>query len=258
MERTATIAFIALAGGCVAGCFGGGGGGGGGLVPTTASPGGIWQGTDTRAGQQVAGLVAETGQFNFRLADGALYIGTVTVSGTTGSGSFEGFAPLGTTFADGSTHGTGSVSGNVQERASFTATTQFRTDGGTSYTDTLSLTFNSLYNRASSLTTIAGNFAEAGTGTVFSVTGTGTIFAQDATSGCVINGAVSIINAAYNAYGVSVVYELCTGQYAVLNGVQLTGIGALDNSVSPERAIITLTGAAGATKIAFVEVLNRT
>lgn len=256
MQRAGRIAWVIVCCGVLGGCFGGGGNGAT-IVPTNESPGGIWNGTDSLTGLAVLGLATETGQFQFIRADGTQYVGTVTTSGIFGSGSFDGFAPLGTTFPDGSTHGTGTVSGTIHQRSTFNATTHFTTDAGQSTSDTLSMTFDSLYNRPSSLATIAGNYTEAGTGTIFSVDANGVLFAQDAATGCVINGTVSVIDANYNAYRVSVSYARCTGQYAVLNGLQLTGLGTLDNTVSPERAVIGLSGSSGATKVALVEVLTR-
>jgi hypothetical protein len=248
-------AVVVLAG---VGACGGGGGGGSALVPTNSSPGGIWDGTVLRTGQQVRGLVTETGQFHFILADHTQYIGNLTVSGMSASGSFDAFPAPGSAFPDGSRHATGTVSATVQERAALTATLQLKTDAGTSFSDTLSLAFNRLYNRPSSIAGIAGNFSEAGTGAVFTLSSDGQIFAQDPTSKCVITGTVSLINATYNAYGVSISFASCIGQFAVLNGAQLTGVGALDNTVTPEQAIIGLSGTAAGTKLALVEVLTRT
>jgi hypothetical protein len=256
MLRPRTVACAIACCGALGGCFGDGGGGPA-IAPTNESPGGIWNGTDSQTGLSVLGLATESGQFHFIRADGTQYIGQVTTSGMSGSGSFDGFAPLGATFQDGSTHGTGTVSGTVHQRSTFSATTQFTTDGGHSSSDTLSMTFNVLYNRPSSLATIAGNFTEMGSGTVFSVNASGVIYAQDAASGCVLNGTVSIIDASYNAYGVSIGYASCVGAYAVLNGLTLTGLGTLDNSVVPERAIIGLSGGSGTTRVALVETLSR-
>lgn len=257
MPRLRTFAIVAGCCSALIAC-GGDGGTGPAIVPTNESPGGIWNGTDSQTGGAVLGLVTEDGRFHVIRADGTQYVGTVTTQGISGSGNFDGYAPLGTTFADGSTHGTGSVAGTIHQRSSFTASTQFTTDAGHAFSDTLTMTFDPLYNRASSLATIAGNFTEPGSGTVFSVNGDGTIFAQAGPAiGCVINGKVSIIDANYNAYGVSVTYASCVGPYAVLNGLTLTGLGTLDNTVVPERAIIGLSGTAGGTKVAIVEMLSR-
>ena len=253
MTHARTLALLVTSCGLMSGCFGDSGSAV--IAPTNESPGGIWTGTDSQTGLPVTGLVTESGQFHFVRKDGTQYVGTVTTSGMSGSGSFDGFAPPGTTFADGSIHGIGTVSGTVHQRSAFTATTQFTTDAGSPSSDTLSMTYNTLYDRPSSLATVAGTFTEQGTGTVFSIDANGMIFAQ--AGSCVISGAVTIIDATYNAYRVSVSYANCAGQYPTLNGVTLTGLGSLDNSVSPERAVLGLSGTAGTTKLAIWDVLDR-
>ena len=238
-----------------------GGGGGGASAPpvTNQSAGGIWTGTDTLSGgKSVVGIITETGEFHFIANGGVQYVGQLTTSGANGSGSFDGYTQFGTTFADGSTHGTGSVTGTVQERTSLSASTQFTTDRGAVTNDSLSLKFNALYNRASSLSVLAGNFTSTTTGVVFSVTSTGVITAQDAATGCVLNGTASIIDASYNVYGVTLSYSNCIGQYATFNGGQLSGVGTLDNSGSPEQLIVAVSGVVGANRVAITDVLNRT
>lgn len=262
MRNTPLIASALCACMVLGGCGGGGGGGGhhgsgGGGGSGTQSPGGIWKGTDSLTGLTLEGLVTENGQFLFIRADGTQYLGNVTTSGTSGTGTFDGFAPFGTTFADGSNHGTGTISGTIQQRSSFVATTQFTTDGGTAVSDSMSMTFKSLYNQPSSLATIAGNYTNTTTGTVYSIDANGVLFAQDATTGCVQNGVVSIINASYDAYGIGISYASCTGVYAVLNGLTLTGLATLDTSVTPELAIFGIGSASGATKIAVTLALSR-
>jgi hypothetical protein len=186
------------------------------------------------------------------------YVGTASVSATNGvSANFEGFTPLGYQFSDGSTHGTGSVSGPLQERTSMTLTTTFKTDAGSTSNGTLDLTFDSQYNRSSALTTISGNFVNPKSGAVVTVSSNGTVFSQDAASGCVLNGTVSIINASYNAYRVQFSYASCTGASAALNGVQFSGLATLENSVSPEQAIVGVTGQSGNVKLAVVYDLTR-
>src|ERR1035437_8606215 len=69
------------------------GGGGGGSTPapiSNASPGGIWQGTDSITGLSIYGIITESGEFRFLRADGSQYFGTVTTSGNNISGSFGG------------------------------------------------------------------------------------------------------------------------------------------------------------------------
>jgi hypothetical protein len=226
-------------------------------TPSSASAGGIWRGTESVSGLQVIGLVDEAGELHFLRSDNVQYVGNASVSGTSVSANVEGFVPVGFAFPDGSTHGTGTVSGTIQARASINLNTHFTTDAGNASAGTLNLTFDTLYNRPSALATIAGNFTNPQNGAVVSVNSDGTLFSQDPASGCVVNGAVLIINASYNAYRVQFSYASCTGQAAVLNGIQFSGLGTLENTVSPERAIIGVTGQSATTKYAVVLSLNR-
>lgn len=235
---------------------GGGGGGGNDPPPPNASPGGIWMGTDSVSGLAVEGIVDESGDAHFLRSDGVQYVATVTTSGDSFTANVNAYTPLGTTFADGSTHATGTVTGTINERVSITATTNFTTDKGTATNGTLDLTFNQLYSQASSLAAIAGNYTDVSTGTTVSVDGNGVIVAQDATTGCVVNGNVTIIDATYNAYVVSVSYASCTGASAVLNGATLTGLATLDTSVSPVQVIAGVSGTNGGVTYAIVYTLN--
>lgn len=222
-----------------------------------ASPGGIWTGTESVSGLQVTGIVDEQGDAEFIRTDGVQYVGIVSTSGNSISGNIEGFMPFGSTWPDGSAHGTGTVSGSITERVSAQLNTRFTTDAGTTTTGTLNLAFNSLYNQSSSLATIAGNYTDSSTGTVVTIRSDGTVFAQDANTGCVVNGTVSVIDANYDAYRVQVTFANCSGQDAALNGVQLRGLATRDTTVSPARVIAGVSGTSGAgIKYAIVYVLN--
>ena len=97
--------------------------------------------------------------------------------------------------------------------------------------ETSTWTFSNAYDTPSSLATIAGDYT-AGSNTL-SINGNGVIFEQDPTTGCVINGQVTLINTQYNAYSVSVTFSSCTGSAAAANGLTMTGLAALDQTVSP-------------------------
>jgi hypothetical protein len=250
-------------------CGGGGGSGSGGGTATTpppvittpppvtnASPGGIWRGTDSTTALQVIGLIDEAGDFHFIRSDNVQYVGTASVSGNSVSANFDGFTQIETVFTDQSTHGTGTVSGTVAARSTLTLNTQFKTDAGTSTSGSLNLTFDTLYNRASALATIAGNYSSDGS--VVTVNSDGSIFSQSATTGCVVNGTVSLINATYNAYKVQFSYANCVGNSAFENGLQFTGIATLDNTQLPEHAIVGATAKSGNTQYAVVLNMSRT
>ena len=237
------------------------GGGGGAYSPVSqspnASPGGIWRGTESVTGLEVIGHIEEPGDGHFIRSDYLQFVGTVMTSGDSISGSGEAFEPFGSTFPDGSTHGNGTISGTIVPRTSITAETDFTTDAGTHYSGTVSGTFDPLYNELSSLSTIAGNYTDPVTGTVVTINSNGDVFAQDANSGCVVSGNVSIINASYNAYHVAVSYSNCQGTFAALNGVTFTGLATLDDKLSPARLYSGFTGKNGSTKYAIVYTLTR-
>jgi len=241
---------------CGGGTIGSGTNAGGG--GSNAAPGGIWRGNDSVSGLQVTGLVDESGNFHFLRGDGVQYVGATVVTGTSLTANFDGFVPVGFVFADGSHHGTGSLTATIQARQTIGASTKFQTDLGAASTGTLNLTFDAVYNRASSLMTLSGNFTNASGSAVLTVGSDGTLFSQDATSGCVLNGSASLINASYNLYKIQFDYASCVGQNSVLNGVLLTGVATLDNTVLPERIIAGVTGQSGNITYSVVLQFNRT
>ena len=213
--------------------------------PPNASPGGIWVGT-TSIGANVIGLVTETGEFHFLQDDGIQYFGTVDTSQNDLSADFTGVTEFGTVFADGSTTGTGTLTGTVQQRSTMSGNSTFTTALGNNTDSTITLSYDDLYERNSSLATVAGNYRNPATNAVVNVDNNGVLFSQDAVTGCVINGTVEVINPSFNAYLVQYRFSSCVGQYASLNDTVANGLGTLDNTVSPEQAIIgVVNGVAG-------------
>ncbi len=243
----------------VVACGGGGGGSASSAPPVVnASPGGIWVGTDSLTGMQITGIVDEAGEAHFIRADGTQYVGTVVTNGNSFTASFQGMTQFGSTFPDGSIHGTGVMTGAVQERQSISATDTFTTDAGTTTNGSLTLNFNSMYDLPSSLATISGNYTDTASGAVMSISASGAITSQDPTTGCVLNGQVTIIDPTYNAYAISVSISSCTGTAAAVNGATFTGLGAINNSVAPEQLVTGVSGPYGGNTYAFVNILNRT
>jgi hypothetical protein len=262
LKRSGLIAGILCVSAGLSGCDGGEGdlngkGNDGGSSVPNASPGGVWKGTESVSGASVFGVADELGDFYFERSDGVLYVGTATTSGNSVSASFDGFVTSGNTFPDGSTQGTGTLSGTIDPHTSISAKTQFTTAASSTSTGSLSLTFDSLYNSASSLATLSGNFTNSTDAAAVTLSSNGTIFSQDAKSSCVLNGTVYIINASYNAYRVVFEFSSCQGQSAAFNAVQFTGLATLDTGVSPQVVHIAATGASGTTKYALVYNLTR-
>jgi hypothetical protein len=254
---TLTVAFATSLLALLSACGGGNPGHSGPNATGLFSPDGIWNGTESVSGLQITGLI-DSGNLRFIRSDGVQYVGygpdTHGVSGFTAA--VEGFTPFGSTWSDGSSHGTGMFSGTMQAKVSASLTVTFTTDAGTGSTGTFNLTFNSLYDVPSALSTIAGNYTDPKTGTVVTINSDGSVFAQDANTGCEINGTVSIKDPTHNVYGIQVSYQSCTGSSAVLNGAQFSGLATLNNSVSPEQILAGLSGQSGATKYAIVYTLN--
>ncbi|MFD2231322.1 hypothetical protein [Alkalimarinus sediminis] len=209
---------VAIATLTVTACGGGGGGSAPAATPTVpnAAVGGIWTGITTLTDGttfETAGFITETGELRFITDDGAQQVGTITASGNSFTASI-------TEYAEAGSPATGTVSGTISARQTLTGSAQFA--GET--TSTFEYSYDSIYDRNSSLATIAGIYSDsdgAGYTETYTVDSDGTITGSD-TEGCVFGGAISILNANYNMYRVNLTVSNCDtfdGSY--------TGLGAL-------------------------------
>jgi hypothetical protein len=222
---------------------------------TNVSPGGFWDGIDSK-GRVVLAVVTETGRFHLITEDLSQGSGVLSVSnGNNLSGNFTLVTQLGYVFADGTTMADCSLTGTITERQNINATVNCVTTAGLQDQSTATLDYYNLYERDSSLATIAGNYQ--GVNAVLNVAGNGVIFSQDAVSGCVINGQVSIINSMYDVYDIEFAYSNCAGESAVFNGANFIGLALLDNTVNPEEVIVAATGTVAGVYISFVQSLPR-
>jgi len=238
------------------GCTSSDDGSSGGSSTTNASPTGIWSGTDSVTGLAVAGYIDSGGQADFVRADGAVFIGPTQVSGDTLVAAVVGYASFGNNFSDGSTYGLGTLNGTVTSGSTLTLTLTFTTNGGTAQSGSWSLSFSSLSNSGSSLASVSANYTDSASGATVSINGDGVMSGQNATNSCVLNGSISVSDASYDVYAVSFTYEDCTGSYAVLNGVQFTGLAAFNGTSSPAQLSIVVSGASSSSKYALVLDLN--
>lgn len=220
----------------LAACGGGGSGNGPGQAQN-ASPGGIWTGTDSITGLQVTGIADESGDFNFIRSDGAQYVGKATTSGNSISANFKGYD-------QGGIFGSGSLSGTITARQSIKANTSFTPNGSTQESGTLNLTFDTLYNSGSAISTIQGAYGDSygDTATVYS---DGSLFYQSAYTGCSGNGTVTVPTSQYDVYDVKITVQGCTGVNAVLNGVAMSGLAVYDGQTSPAQVIAGVSTSSG-------------
>ena len=121
-----------------------------------------------------------------------------------------------------------------------TLTVNCTTTAGLQSQSSITLNYNAVYERDSSLSVIAGNYDDSGL--VLNIDENGVMFEQDPVSGCVNNGQINVINPDFNAYDIQFGYSNCTGQSTNLNGTSFIGMATLDNTVVPEVLIIGATG----------------
>ena len=219
-----------------------------------ASPGGVWRGTSS-LGFAVVGLVSESGQFHFIQGDRAQLVGRLTTSGDELSANFVGYVPFDEKFDDGSTTGVGSLSGNLDERSGISADISFTTARGAASQSTIALSYDAIYERDSSLESVAGNYLDTARNVVVNVNDDGELFSQDPESHCITNGTVSVIDPAFNLYRVEYTFSNCKGHEKELNGTVAEGLATLDDTRSPEALIIGV--AVAAAGYAFAGVFPR-
>jgi len=260
MMRKIRVTCISLAAGfaalALAGCNGTVDIGGSNPMPTNQSATGIWDGTDSVTGLNVAGYVDSAGEAVFIRSDGVQFAGATQVSGDTLVAAVVGYTNFGSMFNDGSTYGLGTLNGTVASGSTLTLTLSFTTNGGTAETGSWSLTFSTLTNSGSSLSAISANYTDTASGSVVSISGNGVMTGQDPANSCVVNGTITVINSSYDIYQVSLTYESCTGSYAVLNGLTLTGLAAFNPNTSPTQLTICIAGASSGGKFGIVLYLQ--
>jgi hypothetical protein len=96
---------------------------------------------------------------------------------------------------------------------------------------------DALYSEASSLASLAGNWNDAGN--TLTINADGTFFEQQST-GCVINGAYTIIDATHNLYSVSLQVSNCTASIA---GIAFTGLGYVDDTDANAKHFVQILSA---------------
>ena len=188
--------------------------GGGDSTPATTLPvtnsdaTGVWEGTFTENGVGTFGLIGIVEGNNMRFIStdaGAIYVGTISVSGTNFTATTTSYAIGGTVFA------TADMSGTVSTKSTLSGT--FTSSTGA--TGSFSLAYDPVTDKGSSLAVTDGNWT-VGSSTVISIDSTGLLTGTD-TTGCVYLGNVSIIDPAVNIYDLSVGVSSCgvfDGTYA--------------------------------------------
>jgi hypothetical protein len=225
---------------------------------TNQSAAGIWSGTDSVTGLAVTAIVNSSGEAAFLRSDGTQFAGTAQVTGSSLAVAVDGYSNFTTTFPDGTTTSVGTISGTVTTSTTMTVTLSATSSGGTAITGNWTLSYSSLSTLASSLAAVSANYADGTTGATVSIDGLGDVNSQDSTTGCVMNGTVSTGDTAFDIYEINFTYKNCTGNYAVLNDVEMTGLAVLDTAVSPQQLVIAVTGQSSDGSYGITSYLNAT
>ena len=228
---------------------------------TTTTPNaslvGLWTGTDSDNPTTTLNVIVNSAnEFTAIRSDGVQFTGIMEVSGDTLVAAVAGYANFGASFPDSSVYGIGTLDGTVNPGTSLTATVSFTTNGGTSLPGSWSLVPGSLSSVASSLASVAGSYTDNATGATVSIAATGSIGSQDATTGCVLSGTIGTGDTAIDEYQVAYTLAGCRSNYAVLNGLSLTGMGYLDNSTSPASFTYAVTGSSAGSEYGIAATLT--
>ncbi len=211
---------------------------------------GIWSGTDSTSNESVVGLINSAGQADFIRADGTQFIGTVQIAGSALAATLSGYAYFGSTLADGSTTGIGTLNATVSTANSIVGTLTFTSSIGTSYPGSWSLSYLPFSTTGSSLASISGaytdtsNVENSNSGGTVTITANGSISSQGATSGCIMDGSIGVGDSTTDIYEISYTYSGCTGQWASLNDVPFTGLMILNTTLLPEQILVGVSGQA--------------
>ena len=194
-----------------------------GTTTTTDSLTGIWEGTFTESGSSFdLAAIVQGNQIRLITQSGnGVSVGTISVSGTSFTASTTDYEVGGTVV--GTTSFTGTFTAKSAMSGSYTS------NDGT--TGTFSLTYDTVTDKGSSLSTTAGTWS--GDGLTLTVDNAGLITGFD-TSLCSYQGTVSIIDPAVNIYGLSTTVSSCglaDGTYNGYAAVSDTG-GLVNNTLN--------------------------
>ena len=171
---------------------------------TNANPTGIWEGTYTEDGADtfdLVGIVEGDKVILISNVRGLIYVGTMSVSGTSFTATPTIYINVGSLFS------TANLSGSVTTKSALSGTFSLSTGTIISF----SLTYDPITDRGSSLAIPDGNWTEtyASVKTVaVSVDSIGALTGSN-TDGCVYLGTVGIIDPAVNIYSISVNVSSC-------------------------------------------------
>lgn len=235
-------------------------------LQTDSSPGGIWLGLEIVEGEYLLDtvvLITQNGRLHALREDGAQSTGQAGARRGEITAAYTTVLPLGMTFDDGSSAGTGDFAGQIFGGVSIDGNFVFDTTAGTRSEGVLALDFDGNYNRTSSLAEISGLWVTPGL--TLDISETGTIFGQETGTGCIINGNVSIIDPLYSVYDFEWQYSACEAPLDVFNDVTFSGIVAMfgapeepdEDPTGPDQLLGGVIGSVSGTDVAVAVQFDR-
>jgi hypothetical protein len=216
-----------------------------------ASTGGVWHGElEVTGGGTLAirGMVTESGEFRVLDLDlGQQVFGAFEVDAQLVSAADAVWAlPWGSSTPAGSRHGFTEISGLIEPRVSLTGLFTTTGEEGDEFFGSFSLHYDDVYERGSSLATLAGTYTTATES--LAIDAQGDMFYQSSANDCAASGSARVIDADFNLYRMEFdAVQGCTGDASVRNGLSFTGLaylkddtvvsnGTLEFAVSGESA----------------------
>lgn len=195
-------------------------------IPGSAKRGGVWTGQATNDGlpgvtQEIVGITTDAGEFRFVSVDTlGQFIGTFNTSGNAAAGTGVGFAPAGTTWIDGSTLTSLTISGSMAERSSIQASWA----SGSSESGSISLVYDPIHDRNSALRLLSGSWTSVTVGysIVLNVDEVGTFSGSD-TNGCTYTGSATLIDENHNSYDINLDIAGCSSWEGAYSGLAVLG-----------------------------------
>jgi hypothetical protein len=211
------------------------------------SPGGIW-----RAADGTVAIIDQSPRAHIVQPDGVQYVGNLTGVETglkkkcflDKPYSFLHVAlPLGMTLPGGALEANGTVNGEWKRRqGNLDIWGTLDATSGADIHLSFSGAYDALHAQRPQVAALAGTYHPATDpgSEVVTIDANGVVFSQNATTGCVVNGSIETVDAAYNVYRLDLTYSSCRDAAVVLNGRSAEGLGYFDSMRTPAVLFIAL------------------
>ena len=219
--------------------------------PANKSAGGIWHGIST-SNETVTLFVAENGDLRAIVATGppatpttnppAFGSGAILVTGDQLTGAYD-LKRLGSISVPPAPNESCNLTGTVNERVSLSLSLECTDAAGIARSATVTMGYDSDYERDSSLALIAGNYTLSfrPLTNVLSINTNGTLFGTyDNSFKCTVNGSVALIDSAYNLYRFAWQLSACQSPFARFEGATFSGLGYREPRGAPQGSFIVL------------------